>query len=180
MSKKPDDLELIAIRELGKGSKKVQDLINDKNLDIKTIESQQKVNFKEPHPAPKPDGDIRITKLHTKEMQSVEETKQEIKRIEALYADKIKPAMEEKVIETDAEHLLPALQKIDKDDLPILVEKGLNAYKERQAEKQIELEQSIELDLDDKEKFDKYPILLDFDNNEKDIDKIPSPADDYE
>lgn len=180
MSKKPDDLDLIAIRELGKGSQKVQDLINDKNLDIHYLELKQKTNFKKPDPAPKPNGDIRITKLHTKEMRSLEETKQEIKRVEERYADKIKPAMEEKALETDANHLLPALKQIDKDDLPILIEKGLSAYKEKEIEKQKELEQALEFDLDDASKFEDYPIYLDFDKNEKDLDKTPSPSDDFE
>ncbi len=180
MSKKPDDLELIAIQELGKSSQKIQDLINDKNLDIYYLELQQKTNFKKPEPAPKPDGDIRITKLHTKEMRSMKETKKEIERVEAMYADQIKPAMEEKALKTDADHLLPALKQIDKNDLPILLEKGLNAYKERQIEKQKELEQALEFDLDDKTKFEDYPIYLDFDKNEKDVDKPPSPSDDFE
>ena len=184
MSKKLDDLDLITIRELGKSSQKVQDLINDKNLEIHDIELKQTVKFKKLDPAPKPDGDIRITKLNAKEMRSWQETKQEIKRIEAMYADQIKSAMEEQVLETDADHLLPALKQIDKDDLPILIEKGVDAYKERQVEKQKELEQALEFDLDDTSKFDDYPLYYDFDDNSKDMnldkDKTPSPSDGFE
>lgn len=182
MSRKLDDLDLIAIRELGKSSQKVQDLIQDKNIEIHNLELKQNITFKKLDPAPKPKGDIRIMKLHSREMYSLDETKQEIKKVEEIYADKIKPAMEEKALETDQDHILPSLKEIDKDDLPILVEKGLDAYKEKQVEHKKTLEQSLEFDLDDKSKFEDYPIHYDFEDNSKDmdIDKSPSPSDEYE
>ncbi|GAB1856139.1 hypothetical protein MHTCC0001_09740 [Flavobacteriaceae bacterium MHTCC 0001] len=179
MSKKPDDLDLIAIRELGKSSQKIEDLINDKNLKIQNLKSNRIVYYKKPEPAPKPKGDIRITKRHAKEMRSVLETEKEIKKVEGLFADKIKPAIEERALNKEADHLLPVIDRMEKEDLSILIEKGLNTYKDRQAEKQRELEQALQFDLD-QEKFKEYPIYLDFDKNEKDMDREYSPSDDFE
>ena len=182
MSKEIDELKLIAVIEIGKSSQKVQDLITEKNNEINRLEMGQKSNFKKFSPAPKPSGDIRIAKIHTKENHAPEATKQAIQKTVDKFARDLKSAMEEKALETDQDHILPSIQEIEKDDLQILVEQGLDAYKERQIEKEKELEQSLEFDLDDKSNFEDYPIYLDFEANSKDMDieKAPSPSDDFE
>lgn len=173
MIQKPDDLELEYIQELAKSSKEVQDLLKEKQKAIDDISRGKKVSFKKYEPAPSPKGDIRLIKTHTKELKSDKQIEKKTSEVKNDYNEKIKQAIEDKAFKRDKDHIYPVIKKMDKEDTAILLEQGRQAYKEKT------LESSLAYDLDEID--DKYQSLyLSFDENEKDIDKSPSPSDDYE
>ncbi|WP_394972559.1 hypothetical protein [uncultured Croceitalea sp.] len=180
MSTKPDDLDLMVIHGFGKQSRKVRDLIKEKNIKILELEKTETVTYKKLDPAPKPNGDVRIIKKHVKEIRTPRQTKEEIERVEENYAKEIKPALQEKALELQEDHYVEMIDDIESRDISILVEKGLSKYKERQLEKQRELEKELEFDLDDQSLMEQYPIYIDYDDNSKEL-VIPSePTDDFE
>ncbi|WP_299111441.1 hypothetical protein [uncultured Winogradskyella sp.] len=181
MSKKLDDLDLEVIRELAKQSKTVQDLIQEKNNTLINVEQSQNIKFKTLDPTPKPKGDIRINKMQTKQTMSNEALEQKLDTIKEEYNGKIKEALEEKAIEVDQENIYPMVESLDKHDTSVLIENGREAFKERLQEKEQKLKEELAIDMDslDQRNMD-YPIYSDFEKNLEDLNKIPSPADDFE
>lgn len=181
MSKKLDDLDLEVIRELAKQSKTVQDLIQEKNNTLINIEQSQNIKFKNLNPVPSPKGDIRINRIHSKQTMLNETLEQKLDTVKEEYNSKIKEALEEKAIEVDQENISPMVESLDKHDISILIENGREAYKEKQQEKEQKLKEELAIDMDslDQRNMD-YPIYSDFEKNLEDLNKTPSPADDFE
>ncbi|GFZ79669.1 hypothetical protein GCM10011531_06970 [Aquaticitalea lipolytica] len=173
MTQKLDDLELEYIQELAKSSQEIQDLIKEKQKAIDDLDRSKQISFKKYEPAPYPKGDIRIIKMHTKSLKTDKQIERETSEVKNDYNNKIKQALEEKAFKGDQDYIYPVIKKMNKEDTAILLERGRQAYKEKI------LESSLTLNLDDID--DQYQSLyLSFEENEKDIDKSPSPSDDYE
>ena len=176
MSREYDELDLLEIIELSKICKKTQDLITEKNKEVIELERTEKIKFKKPDPAPKPSGDIRITKYYFKTMRTPEQTKEEIKKAEIFYANEIKTSLKEKTKETGQEHLIEVIPQIDDLSLLALVETGMNAYRAKENEKQKEVKKESKFNFDD------YlnSGYLGLDEKDEDKNKNRDVSDDFE
>ncbi len=178
MSRKYDELDLLEIIELSKICKKTQDLITEKKKEVIELERTEKVKFKKFDPAPKPTGDMRITRQYIKTIRTPEQTKQEIKKVEIFYANEIKTSLKEKTKETEQEHLIEVIPQIDDLSLLALVETGMNAYRAKENEKQPELKKDSKFNFDDY--LNSGYLDLDEKDEEKDKDRDRDASDDFE
>ncbi|WP_406684325.1 hypothetical protein N1F78_00940 [Seonamhaeicola sp. MEBiC1930] len=176
MSREVDELYIMEIRELSKICRKTQELITEKNKRIIEIQRTEKIRFKKPDPAPKPQGDIRITKYHYKTMRTPEQTKEETKKAEIFYANEIKASLKEKTKETEQEYLIEVIPQIDDLSLLALVETGMNAYRAKENEKQPKVKRESKFNFND------YlnTGYLDLGEKDEDKDKNRDVSDDFE
>jgi hypothetical protein len=182
MSTNRDELELIALHEMGKSSPKVQDLINEKNKALIDLEKTETVRFKKLDPAPSPSNDKRMLRQHSHSPRTPEQTVAQQLQIEQSYDGQIKQAMMEKAVLEEHEYFLPTLQDMSNKEVGILAEKGPYAVLDMEKQQAMVQDQPAILDLDDESRFNRMALDQDFKENVKDLDiqKTPDPADDFE
>lgn len=180
MSKKPDDWDLEYIYDLSNGSQEIQDLIQAKRHSIINIRNSQFATFKKLDPTPKPKGDVRLSKTHTRQIMSDKDMDKEIEKVKNDFDLKIKDALKERAFQKDKEYIYPIIKGMDKKDLSVLVENGREFYKAKQQEQEKSNEEALKIDLDDIDNNKDYNIYLDYQDNLEDIDKSLSPSDDFE
>lgn len=149
MSRKPDDLDLQVIHQLANSHQDVQDLIDAKNKELKNLDKAHSINYKKLDPAPKPKGDIRFSKSHSKETNSREGLDLAKEDTENHFNKSIKQKMTEASLENDLhkdhQH---QIQNMPDKDLSILSEKGVDAYRQHEKE-QARDKEVLDLTMDD-------------------------------
>ena len=141
MSSKPDDLDLEVIHQLANRNQKVQDLIKDKNKEIYNIDRSQSATYKKIDPAPKPKGDIRFTKTFkiVTDKEILDNRKNEVKE---RYNKEIKQEMIDSAKNKGLEEINQnQIKDMPHQDLAILSEKGVEAYKQHEKQQALEKEQ---------------------------------------
>lgn len=182
MSTKPNDLELEYIHQIATGSSKVQDLIQAKNVEAMELQNKQSIRYKTPSPAPCPQGDIRLSKIHHKTTMNDKSFNEKLERSNSAYDSKIKEEMDKLVQNPDHEGIRSKVHGMNSKELSTLSEKGVDIYKQSKEIEEKNLEESLKLDFDNKDNFKDYQMYDDFLENSKsmEVEKSPSPSDDYE
>lgn len=134
MSRKPDDLELLCIHELANSNSKVQELINDKNKEVYDIGRTQNITYKKPDPAPKPSGDIRLSKNYKKDTRSKENMEKLVVDTKNNFDKQIKQEMDSLVEHPDQIQIKSIVQDMNPQELAIVSEKGADAYRQHEKE----------------------------------------------
>ncbi|MEM8938603.1 MAG: hypothetical protein AAGC64_04560 [Bacteroidota bacterium] len=180
MSRKPDDLELDYIHQLAKSNQKVQDLIQDKNNAAIELENRQYSKFKKHEPVPKPNNDISLAKIYTTKNMDDKTLSREVQKSHAKHDQQIKQQMDALVEHPNHAPIKHIVQEMNAKDIATISEKGGEVYKEMKEIEEKEIKDSLRFDLDDSKNFKEYSLNDMFLDNSKDIDKSPSPADDFE
>ncbi|MDD7887863.1 hypothetical protein [Flavivirga sp. 57AJ16] len=135
MSTKPDDLDLEVIYEIAQRSQEVQDLIEEKNKAISSIDKSRFATYQKPNLTLKPKGDIALNQNYKKEIASKETANKLKAETKEQYDKKIKDEMLNKAKSADyANHTINQIADMPHQDLAILSEKDVGGYKKHQQE----------------------------------------------
>ncbi len=171
MSKKYEDWELEGIYVVVQHSN-AQRLIEEKNKTLYDMDRTRIASYKKPSPAPKPKGDIRITKTEKKETISKEDNEKRKQYVEKEYNQEIKQEILKTAQDKDYDQeTIEQIQDMPEKDLSVLAEKDVEGY--RHFEKQQELEKTKkDVQKDNKTDFRENKNDLDITMDEKQSKEI--------
>jgi len=133
-----DDLDLDNIYVVVQQSN-AQKLIEEKNKALFDMDRTRTPSSKKPTPAPRPKGDIRITKTYKTETISKEDNEKRKQQVEKDYNKQIKQEITKTAQDKDYDQeTIKQIQDMPEKDLSVLAEKGVDGYKKFQKQQELE------------------------------------------